>query len=116
MLRPGGTVLFAGRAVALRRPPGRVPQARGGRGWRPLWRRALRASAAPAGHADGGATTTTLEALVDVHAFTPGELAGFARARGLRATCASRGEELLANWFGWTNRTLEATADPRSVP
>ena len=26
------------------------------------------------------------------------------------------GEELLANWFGWTNRTLEATADPRDVP
>jgi hypothetical protein len=27
-----------------------------------------------------------------------------------------RGEELLANWFGWTNRTLEATADPSDVP
>ena len=26
------------------------------------------------------------------------------------------GEELLANWFGWTNRTLEATADPDDVP
>ena len=26
------------------------------------------------------------------------------------------GEELLANWFGWTNRTLEATADPDEVP
>jgi hypothetical protein len=27
-----------------------------------------------------------------------------------------RGEELLANWFGWTNRTLEASADPETVP
>jgi hypothetical protein len=27
-----------------------------------------------------------------------------------------RGEELLANWFGWANRTLEATADPETVP
>jgi hypothetical protein len=27
-----------------------------------------------------------------------------------------RGEELLANWFGWFNRTLEATADPADVP
>jgi hypothetical protein len=27
-----------------------------------------------------------------------------------------RGEELLANWFGWANRTLEATADPDTVP
>ena len=26
------------------------------------------------------------------------------------------GEELLANWFGWTNRTLEATAEPFDVP
>ncbi len=22
----------------------------------------------------------------------------------------------MANWFGWTNRTLEATADPFDVP
>jgi hypothetical protein len=26
------------------------------------------------------------------------------------------GEELLASWFGWTNRTLEATAQPDDVP
>ncbi len=26
------------------------------------------------------------------------------------------GEELLANWFGWTNRTLEASAAPESIP
>jgi hypothetical protein len=26
------------------------------------------------------------------------------------------GEELLANWFGWTNRTLEATAVAEQVP
>jgi hypothetical protein len=27
-----------------------------------------------------------------------------------------RGEELLANWFGWFNRTLEATADAQDIP
>jgi ubiquinone/menaquinone biosynthesis C-methylase UbiE len=27
-----------------------------------------------------------------------------------------RGEELLANWFGWFNRTLEASAEPKDVP
>ena len=27
-----------------------------------------------------------------------------------------RGEELLANWFGWMNRTLEATARPEDIP
>ena len=26
------------------------------------------------------------------------------------------GEELLASWFGWANRTLEATARPEDVP
>ena len=48
----------------------------------PLWRRALRASAAPEGHADGGASNHELEAHVDVHAFTPEELGGFARRAG----------------------------------
>ncbi len=27
-----------------------------------------------------------------------------------------RGEELLANWFGWFNRTVEATAEPSDIP
>ena len=27
-----------------------------------------------------------------------------------------RGEELVANWFGWFNRALEASADPDDVP
>ena len=26
------------------------------------------------------------------------------------------GEELLASWFGWANRTLESTAAPEEVP
>ena len=26
------------------------------------------------------------------------------------------GEELVANWFGWANRALEATANPEDVP
>jgi hypothetical protein len=52
---------------------------------------------------------------VDVHAFAPAELSGFARLAGLQDVKVS-GEELLANWFGWTNRTLEATADPQDVP
>jgi hypothetical protein len=72
--------------------------------------------AAPAG-ADGGEADPdeALERVVDVHAFAPGELAEAARAAGLREVRVS-GEELLANWFGWTNRTLEATADPAQVP
>ena len=43
------------------------------------------------------------------------DLAAPARAAGL-ADVRVVGEELLANWFGWTNRTLESTAEPASVP
>jgi hypothetical protein len=52
---------------------------------------------------------------VDVHAFAPGELSRAATAAGLQDVRVS-GEELLANLFGWVNRTLEASADPRRVP
>jgi hypothetical protein len=53
--------------------------------------------------------------LVDVHAFTPEQLRAFAGRAGLEDVKV-RGEELLANWFGWANRTLEATADPDTTP
>jgi hypothetical protein len=53
--------------------------------------------------------------MVDVHAFVPDELTGFARRAGFDRVRVT-GEELLANWFGWANRALEATADPESVP
>ncbi len=32
------------------------------------------------------------------------------------AMCGVAGEELTATWFGWMNRTLEATAEPEGVP
>ena len=53
--------------------------------------------------------------MVDVHAFVPADLTAFARGAGF-ADVDVIGEELLANWFGWTNRTLEATADPATIP
>ena len=53
--------------------------------------------------------------VVDVHAFTPPELEAFAQ-RARFADVTVRGEELLANWFGWANRTLEATAAPEDIP
>jgi hypothetical protein len=50
-----------------------------------------------------------------VHAFAPAELSRLARDAGLEEVRVT-GEELLANWFGWTNRTLEASAEPDDVP
>ena len=45
----------------------------------------------------------------------PGDLERRAAAAGFRDVRV-RGEELLANWFGWFNRTLEASADPKGIP
>ena len=54
--------------------------------------------------------------MVDVHAFTPERARRRRRARAGFDDVRVRGEELLANWFGWANRALEATADPEDVP
>jgi ubiquinone/menaquinone biosynthesis C-methylase UbiE len=114
VLRPGGTVLFAGEPSRHGDRIAAVPKRAANR-VAPLWRRLMRAEPAAAGHADGGEENHRLEGLVDVHAFTPDELTGFARRGGFDRVRVT-GEELLANWFGWANRALEATADPESVP
>jgi SAM-dependent methyltransferase len=114
VLRPGGTVLFAGEPSHHGDRLAAFPK-RAAVAVAPLWRRAMRAGPAPNGHADGGADNHELEPFVDVHAFTPDALASAARAAGF-VDVRVRGEELLANWFGWANRALEATADPDEVP
>jgi SAM-dependent methyltransferase len=114
VLRPGGVVLFAGEPSHHGDRLAAVPK-RAAAAVAPLWRRAMRAGPAPNGTAGGGAANHELEPFVDVHAFTPDRLGRAARAAGLEDVCV-RGEELLANWFGWANRALEATADPDSVP
>jgi SAM-dependent methyltransferase len=119
VLRPGGTLFFAGE-----------PSRRGDRiaAWpkraamrvAPLWRKAMRVRPADYGHDNGGPPRPedaehALESVVDVHAFDPADLqrlmqgAGFTQAR-------VQGEELLANWFGWFNRTLEASARHDDIP
>jgi len=111
VLRPGGTILFAGEPSRYGDRLASVPK-RAATRVAPLWRRAVRARKAPAGD---GLDDHRLEGVVDVHAFAPNELRGWAQAAGLDRVRVG-GEELLANWFGWTNRTLEATAVPETVP
>jgi SAM-dependent methyltransferase len=112
VLAPGGTLLFAGEPSRYGDRIARVPKRAAG-ALAPLWRRAVRARPAPP--ADGGAPEASLEGLVDVHAFAPGELARLARQAGFEDVRVI-GEELLANWFGWINRTLEASAHTEDVP
>jgi SAM-dependent methyltransferase len=117
VLRPGGSLFFAGEPSRLGDRIAAYPK-RGAVRAAPAWRRLMRAEPAehhapgPAGDCGGG---HDLEPFVDVHAFDPQSLRAFAQGAGF-SDVRVRGEELLANWFGWTNRTLEASARPDTVP
>jgi SAM-dependent methyltransferase len=112
VLSPGGIVLFAGEPSRYGDRLAGVPKRAAGT-LAPLWRRAIGARAAPSAADQAG--DVSLEGFVDVHAFAPSELARAATSAGLLDVRVV-GEELLANWFGWTSRTLEATAEPDDVP
>ncbi len=113
VLRPGGRLVFAGEPSRYGDRLAAVPKW-GARRLAPLWRAAIGAAAATGnGHCTGG--DHGIEFSVDVHAFAPGDLHGFACRAGF-ADVRVTGEELLASWFGWANRTLEASAVPDDVP
>lgn len=116
VLRPGGRIVFAGEPSRVGDRIARLPKRAAGL-VAPLWRAALRAGpAAPPEEGDEpDAHDHELEHVVDIHAFVPSDLSGLARRAGF-SQVGVRGEELLANWFGWFNRSLEATADPDEVP
>jgi len=114
VLAPGGALLFAGEPSRWGDRLAGVPKRLAGTA-APLWRLLVGARAAERVEGDDEETPIGLESKVDVHAFAPGELSTLAREAGLERVRVS-GEELLANWFGWTNRTLEASADPDDVP
>lgn len=111
VLSPGGTVVFAGEPSRYGDRLAGVPK-RAAAALAPLWRRAIRARGVERGEHD---PTHTLEGVVDVHSFAPAELSRAAEQAGLREVRVT-GEELLANWFGWISRTLEASAEPDDVP
>jgi SAM-dependent methyltransferase len=121
VLKPGGVFFFAGEPSRVGDRIAAYPK-RGASALSPLWRRVMGAEPADHHHhhhhranGHGRPDDHSLEALVDVHAFTPEELADFARAARFEGVKV-RGEELLANWFGWANRTFEASAKPESIP
>src|SRR3954464_4848815 len=112
VLKPGGTLFFAGEPSHTGDRLASVPK-RAALKAAPLWRRALKAHAAPADAADP--IDPALESVVDVHAFVPADLQTHAAAAGFTGVRV-QGEELLANWFGWFNPTLEASAGPGDIP
>jgi SAM-dependent methyltransferase len=114
VLRPGGVLLFAGEPSRYGDRIAALPK-RAGLAAAPLWRRAVGARAAEANGNGGPPDDHALESLVDVHAFAPGDLERHASAAGF-ADVRVRGEELLANMFGWFNRTVEASAVHEDIP
>jgi SAM-dependent methyltransferase len=120
VLRPGGVLFFAGEPSRHGDRIAAYPK-RAAMKAAPAWRRVMGAAAAegcdapPAPAPEAAQDGHALEPFVDVHAFDPGSLRRFAEGAGF-ADVRVRGEELLANWFGWANRTLESTAVPESVP
>ena len=117
VLRPGGWLAFAGEPSRYGDRLASVPK-RGAVRLAPLWRAAMGAAPRAEGAAtngDRGPADHGLEAFVDVHAFAPAQLRRLAASAGFEGVRV-RGEELLASWFGWANRTLEASADPEDVP
>jgi ubiquinone/menaquinone biosynthesis C-methylase UbiE len=113
VLRPGGTIAFCGEPSRYGDRLAAVPK-RAGHLVAPVWRRLIGASAA-------GWTTEVceddhgLESEVDVHAFAPDGLRAIARDAGFEGV-RLRGEELIANAYGWLLRALESTAEPAEVP
>ncbi|HEY2602041.1 MAG TPA: class I SAM-dependent methyltransferase [Thermoleophilaceae bacterium] len=115
VLRPGGNVVFCGEPSRYGDRLAAVPKGAALRA-APIWRTLMRAGARRNGHPESHDTGEhDLEGSVDVHAFTPAQLAGFARGAGFEDVRVT-GEELAASWFGWANRTLESTAEPDEVP
>jgi SAM-dependent methyltransferase len=115
VLRSGGRIAFAGEPSRIGDRLAAIPK-RGAGVLAPAWRALLRARRATDEERDVLARTDeSLEGYVDIHAFSPADLAAHARRAGF-IDVSVRGEELVANLFGWFNRALEATADPRGVP
>ena len=115
VLRPGGRVAFCGEPSEYGDRLARVPK-RAALAVAPAWRRLLGVGRRIDDFAsDNEAAEHGLEHVVDVHAFTPGQLTAFAQRAGFDAVRVT-GEELVAGWFGWANRTLESTAESRQIP
>jgi ubiquinone/menaquinone biosynthesis C-methylase UbiE len=115
VLRPGGRVAFCGEPSEYGDRLAGVPK-RAALRMAPAWRRVLGVGPRVDDFdSEGEAVEHGLEHVVDVHAFTPGRLQGFAARAGFDDVRIT-GEELVAGWFGWANRTLESTADSGQIP
>src|ERR1700761_2414815 len=113
VLRPGGTIVFAGEPSRYGDRLAALPK-RAGVLVAPAWRRVVGASERAVAEADQS-EGHSLEGEVDVHAFAPADLRRLLERAGFDDRRVG-GEELLANAWGWGLRTVESSAEPDSVP
>jgi ubiquinone/menaquinone biosynthesis C-methylase UbiE len=114
VLRPGGTLAFMGEPSRHGDRIAIVPK-RVGMLAAPAWRRLVGARRRNGSAPSDPSGSEGLEAVVDVHTFTPAELRDLAERAGFQDVRVT-GEELVANAYGWVLRTLESRVDPDSVP
>jgi ubiquinone/menaquinone biosynthesis C-methylase UbiE len=115
VLRPGGAIVFCGEPSRNGDRLAAVPK-RLGAASAPAWRALVRARASN-GHYESPVEEHdhSLESEVDVHAFDPGSLQAWMTDAGF-ADVRIRGEELVANMYGWVLRSLESSAEPDDIP
>jgi ubiquinone/menaquinone biosynthesis C-methylase UbiE len=112
VLRPGGTIAFAGEPSRYGDQLAALPK-RAGLALAPAWRRVVGAHVrtTPEHEQSEG---HSLEGEVDVHAFAPADLRRLLKSAGFEQRRVG-GEELLSNAWGWGLRTVESSAEPESI-
>ena len=114
VLRPGGTLAFMGEPSRHGDRIAILPK-RVGVLAAPVWRRLVGARPRNGSAPSDPTGDEGLEAVVDVHTFTPAALGDLARSAGFDEVRVT-GEELVANAYGWILRTLESRVQPETVP
>jgi len=114
VLRPGGMIVFCGEPSRYGDRLAAVPK-RTGYFLAPLWRRIVQATELQHTEEEMAGDEHGLEPEVDVHAFVPADLRAIPPKAGFEHTRV-RGEELVANVWGWGMRSMEATAEPDTIP
>lgn len=114
VLKPGGLIAFCGEPSRYGDRLAAVPK-RTGSFVAPAWRRLVGAQTLTHTEAELADDEHSLEPEVDVHAFVPADLRAIPPRAGFDDTKV-RGEELVANVWGWGMRSMESTAIPDSIP
>ena len=115
VLAPGGVILFAGEPSTLGDTVARAPK-QVARLLAPAWRAALRIPAATTAIANAARRRTTISWNTSSTSTHSRRMTRRRSRAGRFSDVRVRGEELTANWFGWFNRVLEASADRDRVP